>query len=251
MRTLRFTGRVWFEFINKIRNRVPTAVEPLLIGSRQVPLLLVRHPRARRYCLRLRPDGSARVTVPRGGSVAEARQFAERNRDWLEHQFQKLEARPRRPAGWQIGSEILFRGERVRIQSEPSGRICFGGETMLLPGTVADLRPAVERHLRQLAAHELPARLHELAGREGFAVTRVTVRNQRTRWGSCSRRGAISLNWRLIQMPGSVADYIMLHELAHLRQMNHSRRFWQEVARLCPDFQAAEAWLKQHRELLL
>jgi predicted metal-dependent hydrolase len=72
------------------------------------------------------------------------------------------------------------------------------------------------------------------------------VRNQRSRWGSCSRRGTISLNWRLIQTPVSVRDYVILHELAHLKEMNHSKRFWREVARLCPDYKEAENWLKRH-----
>ena len=78
----------------------------------------------------------------------------------------------------------------------------------------------------------------------------MTVRNQRSRWGSCSRRGTISLNWRLIQAPVFVRDYLILHELAHLKEMNHSRRFWREVARLCPDFAQAERWLKEHASLL-
>lgn len=81
-------------------------------------------------------------------------------------------------------------------------------------------------------------------------LRRVIVRSQKSRWGSCSRRGTISLNWRLVQTPVYVRDYIILHELAHLRVMNHSKRFWNEVARLCPDYQKAEAWLKRNSELL-
>jgi len=104
--------------------------------------------------------------------------------------------------------------------------------------------------LWRLAARELPVRTLELAAWHNFTVRRVTVRNQRSRWGSCSRRGTISLNWRLIQAPPFVRDYIVLHELAHLKEMNHSRRFWREVARLCPDFADAERWLKQHSGLL-
>jgi len=77
----------------------------------------------------------------------------------------------------------------------------------------------------------------------------VSVRNQRSRWGSCSRHGTISLNWRLVQTPTFVRDYIILHELAHLKEMNHSKRFWREVARLCPDFGRAERWLKEHPDL--
>src|SRR2546430_242181 len=84
-----------------------------------------------------------------------------------------------------------------------------------------------------------------VASAHGFSVRRVTVRNQRSRWGSCSVRGTISLNWRLVQTPVFVRDYIVLHELAHLKEMNHSRRYWREVARLCPEFEQAERWLKQ------
>ena len=126
----------------------------------------------------------------------------------------------------------------------------FGSEAVPIADANGDLRPAVERHLRQLAARELPPRVLELAGLHNLLVRRVTVRNQRSRWGSCSRRGTISLNWRLVQAPDFVRDYIVLHELAHLKEMNHSRRYWGEVARLCRDFPAAERWLKQHSSLL-
>jgi predicted metal-dependent hydrolase len=88
------------------------------------------------------------------------------------------------------------------------------------------------------------------AEQHGLSVKRVTVRNQKSRWGSCSRRGTISLNWRLIQAPGFVADYIILDELMHVRQMNHSRKFWHEVESVCPGFTEAEKWLKQHTSLL-
>ena len=114
----------------------------------------------------------------------------------------------------------------------------------------ADLRPVIEKHLRQLATRELPPRVREFSAQHQIAVTRITVRNQKSRWGSCSRRGTISLNWRLIQTPDFVRDYIILHELAHRRHMNHSVRFWSEVERLCPDFRTAERWLKTHRDFL-
>ena len=83
-----------------------------------------------------------------------------------------------------------------------------------------------------------------------MAVGRVSVRNQRSRWGSCARTGTISLNWRLIQTPDSVRDYIVLHELMHVRQMNHSARFWREVAAVCPAYEEAERWIKLHSALL-
>jgi predicted metal-dependent hydrolase len=96
----------------------------------------------------------------------------------------------------------------------------------------------------------LPPRVLELAAQHGLPVRRITVRSQKSRWGSCSRRGTISLNWRLIQTPAFVSDYICLHELVHLRQMNHSPGFWREVERVCPDYRMAKHWLKEHSGLL-
>ena len=226
------------------------ATAALQVGARAVPLLLVHHPRARRYLLRLRPDGTVRVTIPRRGSVSAARDFAARNIGWLERQLQLLAARPKTPAGWNLGTEILFRGDLIVIEAAAGGSIRFGTERIKISAAAADLRPALQKYLRQLAALELPPRVLELAALHGISVTRISVRNQKTRWGSCSRRGTISLNWRLIQAPGSVRDYIILHELAHRRQMNHSEKFWQEVARLCPDYLQAEQWVKRHAKLL-
>jgi predicted metal-dependent hydrolase len=261
-------------FINRFRAQRPVAPAALVVGSRTVPLLMVRNPRARRYLLRVSPDGSARVTIPRGGSQSEAQSFVERNRGWLEQQLARQHAQPRLPLSWQIGSAILFRGEMVRVEAGESGSIRVGTEHLKVrhgalgappvcpgsspPGTESptaneanlDLRPAIERHLRALASSEFPARVAELAAQHQFTVQRVTVRNQKSRWGSCSRRGTISLNWRLIQTPAFVLDYLILHELAHLRHMNHSQRFWQEVERLCPEYCVAEQWLKSNRQLL-
>lgn len=100
--------------------------------------------------------------------------------------------------------------------------------------------------LERRASIELPARLRELAARHGFEAGRVTVRDQRSRWGSCSPRGDISLNWRLVTMPDAVRDYVILHELAHLREPNHSRRFWRVMSRICPDWREARRWLRDH-----
>jgi len=211
----------------------PPTTDVLQVGARAVPLLMVHHPRARRYLLRLRPDGTARVTIPRHGSISAARDFATQNVGWLEQQFHRLDAQPKSPPSWQIGTEILFRGSPVRIELDADGFIRFGTERLKVADATADLRPAIQKHLRQLAAKELPPRVMELAGTHGIQVSRVSVRNQKSRWGSCSRRGTISLNWRLIQSPPFVRDYIILHELAHRRQMNHSDKFWREVARLC------------------
>jgi predicted metal-dependent hydrolase len=230
-----------------------TGAESVVVGARTIPLWLARHPRARRYVLRLRRDGIARVTIPRGGSAAEARRFVERNLPWLERQLLRQALHPTGPRSWGVGSEIFFRGRLVRLEAVAGegNTIALEAERVRVAGVAGeDLRPDVERHLWRLAARELPPRVLELARPHQYQVRRITVRNQRSRWGSCSRRGTVSLNWRLVQAPEFVRDYIILHELAHLRHPNHSRRFWDEVARLCPGFAQAEAWLKEHSALL-
>jgi predicted metal-dependent hydrolase len=240
------------------------------VGMRRVRLGFVRHPQARRYVLRLCPDGTARVTIPRRGSFAEGRRFANRNIQWLEKQLLRQPSRRATLRDWVPGTEILFRGESVRLEacgSEGVYEVRFGGEVVRVADrdpltrslspldgerekdSSGDLRAVVEKHLWTLAARELPARVVELAKEHQFEVQRVSVRNQKSRWGSCSRRRTISLNWRLVQTPTYVRDYIILHELAHLKEMNHSKRFWREVARLCPDFARAERWLKEHPDL--
>ena len=245
-----FTVCMFFNFVSRFRERRAAEPETLQIGARTVPLLVVRNPRARRYLLRLRSDGTARVTIPRGGSRIEANSFIERNRGWLQRQVEELHANPRLPLAWHPGTEIYLRGELVCIEAGEAGEIRVGTERLTLKNAAADLRSAIERHLRAVASRELPVRVAELAAQYQLLVRRVTVRNQRVRWGSCSRHGAISLNWRLIQLPEFVSDYIILHELAHLRELNHSDRFWREVERLCPDYRAAEKWLKVNRQLL-
>jgi len=218
------------------------------VGSRSVPLLFVHHPRARRYLLRLRPDVVARVTIPLRGTIKAARDFASRNIAWLEKQIQLQADQPKTPVLWGVGTEVYFRGGLVLIEVV-DGNIRFGSEQIKV-SVADDLRPAIQKHLHKLAAHELPLRVIELARIHGINVSRISVRNQKSRLGSCSRRGTISLNWRLIQTPDFVRDYIILHELAHRRHMNHSEKFWVEVERLFPDYLQAERWLKQHAKLL-
>ncbi len=175
------------------------------------PHVFVRHPRARRYVVSVREDGRVRVTLPRWGSMREARAFAEGLDDWIGRQRRKLEA------------------NREQIRAVPE----------------SDRRDAIAR-----AKRELPQRLLELAERLGLVVAKVSIRNQRWRWGSCSPRGHVCLNWRLVMMPSWVRDYVLIHELMHLRRLDHSKKFWKLVADQCPDYQAARQWLREHGRAL-
>lgn len=112
------------------------------------------------------------------------------------------------------------------------------------------LPPDEERRLRQLARETLPQRLMALAGLHDLIVSRISIRNPKARWGSCSQDGHICLNWRLVRMPDWVRDYVMVHELMHLRQMNHSPAYWALVAAAYPRYREAVGWLREHGDTL-
>ena len=118
----------------------------------------------------------------------------------------------------------------------------------------ATARPPVahqdDPELRKRALEELPAALLHLAAVHGVTVTRVSIRNQRSRWGACSSRGSITLNWRLVLVPDFVREYVMIHELMHRRELNHSKRFWRHVAAACPRMDEARRWLRTEGQQL-
>src|SRR5207253_2809187 len=199
---LRLTNPVQLELLFGPARSTDPAGDWLLIGPRRLPLCVVRNRLARRYILRLTRQGTARVTIPRGGTKAEGKQFALKHASWLEKQLLRQAKTAPRPKTWEIGTEIYFRGQPVALETANNGQnlaVRFGTETVRIPHAATDLRPSIERHLWRLAARELPLRISELAAAHQVKFQRVTVRNQRSRWGSCSRRGTISLNWRLIQ----------------------------------------------------
>ena len=169
--------------------------------------VFVRHPRARRYIVRVTRDGTVRITIPRWGSKREGERFADTQRAWIDRQI----------ARWTL--------ERTSRPDVPS--------------------PAAVEALKTRARRELPPRLQELAAAHGLVITRISIRNQRWRWGSCSRAGHICLNWRLVTMPDWVRDYVLVHELMHLKRMDHSRKFWKLVAAACPRFREARQWLRE------
>ena len=205
----------------------------------------VRVRRARRYILRVRPDGTLRVTVPRGGSRRKAEQFVHKHQRWISRERDRVRTE-HAPREWADGSEILLRGDAVRITVEPRGdamTVRYGDRALAIDAAQS-VRPAVEDDLKQLARTELVLRLQELAAAHDLEPGSVSIRNQRSRWGSCARNGNIALNFRLVQMPADVRDYVLLHELMHIRQQNHSRRFWKLVESVCPSFRDAERWLR-------
>jgi predicted metal-dependent hydrolase len=245
----RFVGRAvgilgFGLILSAVQFRLPFDQDASAVPA-EPPVEFVRERRARRYILRLRPDGTLRITVPRGGSRAEALRFAEQHRRWIEQQ--RVRARTEHtPATWGHGTTILLRGIEYAIAVAADGGLAAYADRAVRIAGASNVRPAIEADLKALARAEVVPHLFALAGVHEVSVDRVLIRNQRSRWGSCSPSGVIALNFRLVQMPPDICKYVLLHELMHRREQNHSRRFWRLVAAACPRFRDAERWLETH-----
>lgn len=208
------------------------------------------HPRARRYTLRiLSTSREVVLSMPPRGSVRQATEFARKNAAWIAARLKKLPQAV--PFG--DGTIIPLRGVDHRIEHRSGARgtvwteVNAAGEHLLC---VAGAEPHMPRRVRDYLKREAKAAL-DIASRQaaavlGVTVKRVAIRDQTSRWGSCSTTGVLSYSWRLILAPPHVLDYLAAHEVAHLVEMNHSRAFWRVVHRICPDMDRAKTWLDTH-----
>jgi predicted metal-dependent hydrolase len=221
------------------------------LGGRAVPLSIVRHPHARRMTLRLSPDGSeVRVTIPRWGRSADACQFAESRRVWLEAQL----ARTPRASPPVPGGSLRYRGDELVVAWDPSlpRKPILGVDEVRLGGTADGLAGRLQRWLESEALRLMGADLSEFCARAGQAPPALRLSRARRRWGSCagikSSRGAtIRINWRLVQAPDDVRRSVVAHEVAHLVHFDHSPAFHALLAAIYPgEIKQADRWLKDH-----
>lgn len=241
----------------------PLITRQLVCGSRVIPYTIRPSPRARSLRLTIRPETGLVVTVPRRFQPQLLEPFITRHQPWILHQMDRLAGvMSRVPRRWPYGSTLPYRGREHRVvlraidgaaAVEPhsaDGGVARLPERILL---VQAPRPSLEGARRLLkrwymaeALHRLTNRTRALGERFGISWRRVTVRDQRWRWGSCSRAGQLSFNYRLIMAPQAVMDYVVLHELCHRRRPNHSAQFWALVASHCPTYQASRGWLRRY-----
>jgi hypothetical protein len=206
--------------------------------------------RARRLSLRVDPAlGVIRLVMPMGLPEAEAQRFVQRHAGWVRARLAALPAL--RPFVDGAAVPVLGLDHRIRHDPEQRGLGCrrdgelrVGGRVEHLPRRVRDLLTAEARTL-------IGERARVMATLLGARIQAITLRDTRSRWGSCSATGRLSFSWRLIFTPESVFNYVIAHEVAHLREMNHSPKFWALVARLNPDAASSRAWLRRHGAELL
>jgi predicted metal-dependent hydrolase len=210
------------------------------------PVELRRHTQARRYTLRVQAASRTIVlTMPMRGSLREAKAFAERSGAWIAARLKRLPV----PIPFADGLELPLRGVPHRIVHRQGARGTVwieaggAGPQICVAGDRTHLARRVRDYLKREAKRDLEAASRHYAALLGVKVKRVSVRDQASRWGSCTAAGVLSYSWRLILAPAHVLDYLAAHEVAHLVEMNHSRRFWRVVARICPEWERAKSWL--------
>ena len=209
-----------------------------------------RHARARRYTLRVQAATREVVlTMPPRGSLKQASEFAQRHGAWIAARLRRLP----QAAPFAHGTELPLRGVDHRIEHRRGVRGTVwvecgddGAQLLCVAGEAPHVARRVRDFLKCEAKRDLEAASRQAAQALGVSVARVTVRDQASRWGSCSTTGVLSYSWRLILAPSFVLDYLAAHEVAHLVEMNHSRRFWRLVDRICPHTSRAKTWLHTH-----
>jgi predicted metal-dependent hydrolase len=217
--------------------------EALTIGDPAIEVRLRRNARARRMILRIaRPGPVPVLTLPPGVPVAKARAFLSDQEGWLRRHV--AACAPRLPVVEGARLPVRDGTLTVRASRERSVRACDG--LLLVPGGAEDMPVRVGAWLREAARRDCVERAARHSAALGLPHGRVTMRDTRSRWGSCTGAGDLMFSWRLIMAPSAVLDYVVAHEVAHLAEMNHSDRFWAQVARLFPDHEAPRAWLRRN-----
>ncbi|MDD5365405.1 MAG: SprT family zinc-dependent metalloprotease [Gallionellaceae bacterium] len=223
------------------RIRREQAMASLDLAGRRVDYLLKRSSARRSLSLRVNAQGQAQVNAPLAMPLPRIEAFLARHVAWLQAQ---LVPRPAE-AAWADGAKLPYLGGELSLALAPAagaGPVWLEGARLVC--AAAEVADAVTAWYRRQAGQVLAERLAAVCGHLGLALPPWRLSNARTRWGSLSAKGVVGLNWRLVKASQAEIDYVICHELAHIRQRNHSPAYWREVARLCPDYQTARVQLR-------
>jgi predicted metal-dependent hydrolase len=209
---------------------------------------LRRSPRARHVRVSVESDGAVHVTLPRSAPARAADAAVRELAPWIERRRRAL-ARAAAEVARTPGTVPYLGRELALLAQAGRARVHRRGDVLLVPD--AGRTVALERWYRRAARAEIGARLDAAVARAGTAYTTLTIRGQRTRWASCSAKGAMSFNWRLLLAPEAVLDYVVEHEVCHLEVLDHSPRFWRLLESRVPDWRRHSRWLRRYGSTLV
>lgn len=221
----------------------------LTVDGEEMAVRVIEHPKSRRITLRLLPGGGGlKITMPAHVSDRELDGFLERNRNWVAARKARL------PQKIELGEgeTILYRGEshRIvhldRIRGVVEAKVISGDACLLVPGDPKFIQRKLLDFLKKQAREELNIAVARHSATLGVRPKLIRITNSTSRWGSCSSTRTLSFSWRIIMAPPEVLDYLAAHEVAHLREMNHSDRFWNHVRNICPAMEIHKAWLRRN-----
>jgi len=230
------------------------AERQICLGGRVVPYVVKRSSVARQVRFEIKSGRGLAVILPRRCNLDAVDEMLESKSRWILDKMDRF-VRAAQPAGngkLRFGDAVPYLGQEVRVVScqeiASVESVELQGQTLTVHwGQIcSDLESLLERWYRAQAAAILEQKAQEFAAAFGVRYSRFSIRAQRTRWASCSHKGTLSFNWRLIMAPEAVVDYVVIHEIAHLKEMNHTKRFWQLVAERCPLWHEHKRWLDDH-----
>ncbi|MEH6647983.1 M48 family metallopeptidase [Sulfitobacter sp.] len=221
--------------------------DPHLPGDPPISLILRRSAQAKRISLRISQlDGRVTLTMPKRLAEREAIDFARSKEAWIR---KHLDARGGDVLVG-IGAELPLGGRVYTVQSGSGRRVQITSDGIFVPGPPERAGKRLSAHLKELARDRLAGASDDYAALLGRSYARLSLRDTRSRWGSCTSDGGLMYSWRLIMAPPEVLDYVAAHEVAHLAQMNHSSAFWAEVAKIYGDYAAPRNWLRANGSTL-
>lgn len=217
---------------------------PVDLGGRTAVVTVKRSALARRISLRIDPARGAVLMLPLKARLAEGERFLLAHRVWLAEKLARLPGKVALADGAQV--PVLGVPHAIRHAPEARRGVWIEDGAIVVSGLPEHVGRRTADFLKAEAKRLIVPRAHEMAARVDRKPGRITVKDTRSRWGSCSSGGDLAFSWRLILAPEQVLDYVVAHEVAHLVEMNHSPDFWAVVERLCGDFKTPRRWLKAH-----
>jgi len=244
-------------FGKKQKRPVTVGQYSLDLNGNSISYILKRSSRSRYLRLEIRPGAGLLVTAPKNMDMAVIEGFIEKKHNWIVTKLNKYNRAVRSATEpMEDGITTSYLGNRVTVviqhKEDKPAMVRLEKDRLLVNLNHSGEEPAVmiDNWYRFQMNVMLKEKLEFWSNRMQLKYSGFSIRGQRTRWGSCSRKGNLSFNWKLIKTPEEVMDYVIIHELAHIREMNHSARFWKLVAQYCPEYKLYRRWLRNHDELL-